>query len=253
MRTITSLTSLMTVGLALALFACGGDDEPPPVVEPLQGDLEVIGTWESQFGGDFVITKTTWDTATVREYSNATNTAYVQNPATDMFNPNKFAKNVWTNTVDGNFYYCTIDFGFETLDAAKASTKVADSTNPGQSGCGGFPWTKLLTPVEVRGTYTSNFGGMETITSTSWSGTEIVKASNANNYVVLYSDAEAPFNPNTFAKVVWTEPVGGSFHYCFVDFGRTTLMAAETTTKTADATNPDVGGCGGFSWTKLTR
>jgi hypothetical protein len=123
--------------------------------------------------------------------------------------------------------------------------------------CGGgtdqLPPDPTPTAIEVAGTWTSNFGGTETITSTVWAGTPVVKFDNTANRAFLRNPDDAMFNPGTFARVVWTEPNAGAFFYCWVDFGLPTLEAAETSTQAADPTAPDVGGCGGFSWTRLSR
>lgn len=129
---------------SLGLVACGGDDAdetPDQVVD--QGALEVNGEWASTFGGVELVAQGMWGSAKVVEYSNADNWAVTQLPETDEFNPNKFNKLVWTEPVDGEFYYCWVDFGLDTADAAKASEKTADSSMPEADGCGGFPWTKL--------------------------------------------------------------------------------------------------------------
>jgi len=115
------------------------------------------------------------------------------------------------------------------------------------------PTPPVTTTIEIAGRYNSNFGGMETITSTSFNGTPIRKFSNATNFVVIQNPADSMFGPNLFSKIVWTEKSAGAFHYCFVDFGKETLVAAETSTQTADASMPDQTGCGMFSWTKLTE
>lgn len=245
-------TYLTLLGL-LGATACGDDNEPAPP-DPLTTTIELVGNWDDNYGGAQVITAAKWGTADIREFDNAANSAIVQNPADDAFNPSKFAKYVWTTpAADRSFYYCTVDFALATLADARASTKTADAANPETGGCGGFAWTRVMTPLEVKGTYDSSFGGMETVTSTSWGGTPIAAFSNDKNYAVTQNPADSPFGANLFNKIVWTEPSAGTFHYCFVDFGRATRMEAETSTQTADATDPDAGGCGMFSWTKLSR
>ena len=69
---------------SLALMHCGSDP------------LETVGTWTSSFGGTETITDTAWASTPIVEYDNAKNAAYLQNPATAMFGPNKFLKYVWT-------------------------------------------------------------------------------------------------------------------------------------------------------------
>lgn len=246
-------SGLLTLGLApLGLFAACGDDTDPVPTLPLTTELELVGEWSSIYG-DETITATTWGSAAVRAHDNGDNWAIVQNPADDAFNPSKFARYVWTERSNGRFWYCVEDYGLASLEAAEGSTKKADRTSPATGGCGGFPWTELFVPLEVRGTYTSNFGGMETITSTAWAGTPLRAFDNTTNVAITQNAADSPFNPGAFNKIVWTEPRAGSFYYCFVDFGVATLELAQSSTKTADATSPDTTGCGMFSWTKLSK
>jgi hypothetical protein len=109
----------------------------------LEPTLEISGTYESSFGGTEEIDSDMWGTAFVREYDNDENVVYLQLPPTDEFNPDKFNKVVFTEPVEGAFYYCWVDFGLETLEEAKASTTGWDDSDPENAGCGGFAWTKL--------------------------------------------------------------------------------------------------------------
>lgn len=246
-------STLLLTGLGLGLFACGDDEETPPIVEPLETDIELVGSWDSAFGTTDVITAAKWGTTDIRDHDNAANWAVVQSPADDAFSANQFAKYVWTTpAADRSFYYCTVDFGLDTLDAAKNTTKVADASSPDTGGCGAFPWTKLFVPLEIKGSYTSMFG-LETITSTTWNGTPIRAFDNGTNFAVTQNPADSDFGADLYNKIVWTEPSSGSFYYCFVDFGLATLEQARTSTQTADETDPDNGGCGMFAWTKLSK
>jgi hypothetical protein len=105
--------------------------------------IAVAGTWLSNFGGTETITDQRWSDAIVVEFDNANHVAFTQNPLTATYGPGKFNKLVWTPIAGASFYYCFVDFSLESLAAAKATTKVADASNPDKSGCGGFSWTKL--------------------------------------------------------------------------------------------------------------
>lgn len=108
-------------------------------------------------------------------------------------------------------------------------------------------------PIELAGTWTSSFGGTETITEKDWNGTTIVEVDNDGNAAYLQNPSTAQFFPGKFSKNVWTELSGNSFYYCTVAFGQDTLDRVKTSTQTADASSPDTKGCGGFGWTKLTK
>ena len=225
----------------LALSACGGDDEP----------FALVGSWANNFGSDELITETAWDRTTIVEFDNDARWVITQNPADDMFNPSKFNKIVWTQPEGERLYYCWVDFGLDTAEAAKASTKTADASSPATGGCGGFAWTRLQKPIEIAGTWTSSFGGNETVTSYQWGGVTVVEYDNGANWAVTQNAEDAEFNPGKFNKIVWTEPEGGRFYYCWVDFGKDTAAEAKASTNTADASDPETSGCGGFPWTRL--
>jgi len=108
-------------------------------------------------------------------------------------------------------------------------------------------------PIEVGGTWASNFGFDETISDTGWGTAAIISFDNSKNFAITQQPADDMFNPSKFSKVVWTEPELDRFFYCTVAFGLATADEAEASTKSADASDPANGGCGGFSWTKLTR
>ena len=58
------------------------------------------------------------------EFDNAANLAFTQNPASDDAQtlPEKFSRVVWTEPdAEGAFFYCTTDFGAESVEELKAS------------------------------------------------------------------------------------------------------------------------------------
>ena len=61
-----------------------------------------------------------------------------------MFSPDKFNKLVWTDLMNGETWYCTVDFGKDTADEAENTTNIADANDLDGMGCGGFSWTKLV-------------------------------------------------------------------------------------------------------------
>lgn len=111
-----------------------------PDVEP----LELIGAYDDSFGGSFIISTTSWGNWAIAAYDNALNAVYTQFPADDLYNPNKFAKTVYTEPAnDDSFYFCMVVYSATTLAEAQASTATADDSDPDNGGCGGqFPWTK---------------------------------------------------------------------------------------------------------------
>jgi hypothetical protein len=113
--------------------------------KPGAGDdeLEVAGEWSGEFG-DESISDDEWNGTPIVAFDNEDNVAYTQNADDAMFDPGKFNKLVWTEPTAEGFYYCTVDFGLDSLDDAKASKKTADTKMPEDMGsCGGFAFTKL--------------------------------------------------------------------------------------------------------------
>lgn len=132
---MTKQLRLWLVASVFLVCACGGDDDD---------SIAVAGTWRSNFDSVEVIDDERWGFASIVEYDNAARTAITQNPADDMYNPSKFNKYVWTPIgIDGSFYYCTVDYGLLTADAARTTVKTADANDLNGKGCQGFPWTKL--------------------------------------------------------------------------------------------------------------
>lgn len=111
---------------------------------PNADPFELIGEYDDNFGYSFEITADAWGASAIAAYDNPQNVVYTQFPASDQYNPNKFAKTVYTEpTASGSFYFCLVVYSAETLAAAQASTATADDSDPDTRGCGGqFPWTK---------------------------------------------------------------------------------------------------------------
>jgi hypothetical protein len=170
--------------------------------------------------------------------------------------PGTYSRQFWTEIADGSFFYCTHEYTLASLQDARSSTLVPDSSDPASGGCGSgsFPWTMLSPPIEIEGRYHSSFTGTEAIDSDSMQqyglSSTVADYDNETNSMVVLS----AFN-ELYSKIVWTELVDGSFHYCEVSYGHETIEAAWAATETADATEPDMGGCDSvsdFPWTKLS-
>ena len=135
------------IGLVFATFlflpACGGDDEASP--NEGTGEIEVEGTWASNFGATEVIDHHSWSVdygmgATVSEivqFSNDDNAAVLQGP------DDLYSRYVWTEVSGDVFHYCTVSFGKASAELAVSESEVADDSDPDTTGCATFPWTKL--------------------------------------------------------------------------------------------------------------
>lgn len=128
-----------------SLGGAGGEGGAPVVPDVLvNGPVELIGTWKDpEWGGIDVITETTWSGANIVGYDSAAQTVYWHNPASSFY-PGKYTKTVFTQPANDTFYYCQIVYQAESLEAAKADTKVADTSKLEDKGCSGFNWTKVI-------------------------------------------------------------------------------------------------------------
>lgn len=113
--------------------------------------------------------------------------------------------------------------------------------------------TQTSPDLELNGTWTTSFQGTEVITNTVWNGASIVEYSNTTNVAYTQNPANDQYNPSKFNKLVWTQPNGSTFYYCWLDFGKDSLDLAKASTLVADDKDPDNTGCGGFGWTKMTK
>ena len=116
-----------------------------------------------------------------------------------------------------------------------------------------FPPPPPQGPLEIIGNYTDNFGGTQQVTQTRWvSGTlgfQIRAYSNAGNFLAAQNDLTNAFSPGKFSRFSWTT-FQASLYFCQNPFSAETFEAAFS--GAPDSTDPNTGGCGGFSWTQLT-
>jgi hypothetical protein len=135
--------------------------------------------------------------------------------------------------------------------SAEACVNAWDGGEAGASGEGGAGGASGPA-LELIGQYADNFLGTQRISATMWNDSRVVSYDNDQNVVYTQAPCDDLFNPRKFGKIVYTEPSNGSFYFCMLEYALDSLTAARASTKVADASNPDSGGCGGFSWTKAT-
>lgn len=132
----------LLAGAAFGLVGCGDDDDK----DEGQGELEISGSWVSNYGSMEVIDSTTWTSyaeVPIIEYDNDANFLITQNPDDAQYDPGKFNKIVWTEIEDDHFYYCTVAYGLDSAEEARDAEDTSDDKDPENDGCGGFPWTRL--------------------------------------------------------------------------------------------------------------
>jgi len=222
--------------------------------------FELIGVYENNYGGFEILGHSLWKNSSIVYFNNDNNIVILRTAPKNDNSALTFSKIVYTEKSNNTLYYCTVDYGKSTLEEARNTSKIANSSSPETSGCdsvNNFAWTKLTqvaNTFELEDTYESNYGGYEIINTSTWNGVDIYKYDNQNNYVITKNAWNATSNPSKYNKIVYTT-YNSSLYYCIVDFGKDTLLDAENTSKTADSSTPNLNGCdtvNNFAWTKLT-
>lgn len=125
-----------------------GSTDPAGSDATLTG-LEIAGTWTDEWGGDHLITDTTWTMTgmvagvfAISQYDNDLDFLIAHNDASNPYSPGLWSRIDWT-TWQGALYFCQIAYDKATESEALA-TEPADRIDPTSTGCGGpFPWSKL--------------------------------------------------------------------------------------------------------------
>ena len=107
---------------------------------------------------------------------------------------------------------------------------------------------------EISGTWTSNYDEVyiftdETIESP-YSTYTIVAV--GDNYVICQNDADDAYNPNLYSKFVFTNITADTFNYCQSFYDAESQLEIESTEEPSDSSDLE-NGCGGFSWSNMTR
>lgn len=128
--------------LVAVLVACGGE-------EPVDATPEIVGTYVDDFGSEHVITETTWtmygnSVFHILDVDNEGDWLVAQNDAANEYNPDLYSRMEWYD--DGTtLWFCQSVFDAATeADALAADPADVDALDT--DGCGGFPWSQLLTP-----------------------------------------------------------------------------------------------------------
>jgi hypothetical protein len=127
-------------------MGCGDGEDESDERNTQSSEIEIVGTWESNFGGTETISSDAWGEAEIVDFDNEENVAITRNAEDAEFNPGKYNRLVWTEPEDDSFYYCWVDFGLDTEEEALDSDAAADASMPDERGCGTSPWTRLSAP-----------------------------------------------------------------------------------------------------------
>ena len=147
---------------------------------------------------------------------------------------------------------CGDDVATDTTQGGDTSAQTTEGEGSGETTEGeGSGETTEGEGLELIGQWDDNYGGTSEVSEGAWGADTIVSYSNADNWAIIQTSAEAAWNPGTFSKVVWTEPTDGAFFVCTVDYALESLEEAEGSEMSADDADPLAGGCGDFPWTEM--
>jgi len=127
---------------------------------------------------------------------------------------------------------------------------------------GEAPASNTSEGIELVGEWSSAFG-TETIGAERWTSYDtsgavmmdqlIVSFDNDANTAIVQNPPDAAFSPNTYGRLVWTEPDAQRFAYCTVAFGQATESDAESATEQdIDRSDLTGKGCAGFPWSVMS-
>ena len=248
------------LSLAFATLLLVGCPEPTdpgtddPVVDP--DPVDIVGAWVDGWDTQHSITEDRWTQGDydfwLTEWSTDEGWAVAQNDASNEYNPELWSRFEWV-TVDGDLWYCQSAFDAATEQDALA-VAAADASDPATTGCGGFAWTRMYVPLEIRGGYTDSWGSTHVVREWLWTTDalqfHITAYDGEAGWAVAQNDADNEWNPELWSKFQWAR-ANGSLFYCQVAYDAADEASASAA-PLADASDPATGGCGGFAWTELT-
>ncbi len=226
------------------------------------------GSFSDNYGGQHFLTATLWQlkdtwtnqTDTIVKINGLANYIIIQKSAADAFNASKFQKIIYISNNDGSFYTCTLSpFNSSSSAAAEAITDSTAKTDPANTGCGGFAWTKMSPAGHpLIGKWSDPYAGKHTIDVSTWIvdfGTPatdaILRYNFIDSYLIIQKPAGDAFNPSKYQKVVITQSNGAWFFCTLSPFNSATADAAAAIVDGTTKTSPATTGCSGFSWTQL--
>ena len=210
---------------------------------------ELVGRWESSFGGNETVEPLVFGLADVVDWDNVGNALYTQNPKGTGQNSERFNKIVWTEPTAAGVWYCTVVVVAVSLADAKKATYTIDAKDPDNSGCNNFSWTHLI-PFKLIGSYQTSDGELRHISTFWWGDKRVAGFDNDKKTAWLENRDDAADMPGKFSRLVWST-VGKTTWVCATDTGLSDLDAAQNAATTADSSDPANSGCKGKPWTKM--
>lgn len=115
---------------------------------------------------------------------------------------------------------------------------------------------KIPTEFMLLGYWKDPSGDLLRVTETRWetlgSVKFVEKFDNRDQFAIVQNSPSAPVSPGQFAKHVWTNWSEDGFHLCVLS-GYGSAEEAENSARRVDPEDLNGEGCGGASWTRMTR
>lgn len=111
--------------------------------------VDIRGRYRASTGDLHAVTATIWrrgesELLGLAAWENERSYLVAQNASNSDVEPNRYRLVEWEPAeVEGEWYYCDVQTGFRTAQAAYTSTVSADRTDPASGGCRGRPWVRL--------------------------------------------------------------------------------------------------------------
>lgn len=224
-----------------------------------QDPITITGAWADNWGGYHTIDSTVWawdeNRYLISSYDNIEQRIFAQNDIGNSFFGGLWSRFDWTQ-IEDTYWYCHSTFDAESEAEARERT-APDASDPQESGCGGFAWSRLIAPLNIRGTYTDEAGTVHAIREGRWSMNDgehlfLVKTfDNETQTLIAQNGATNTDNADLWSRFDWVF-VNERLFVCHTANREDSAEKASMVPRAYD-TNPTQSGCLGGPWVELTE
>jgi hypothetical protein len=179
--------------------------------------------------------------------------ATAQNDEDNAWSAGLFSRFDFLRAPHNGWWFCQTSYDSASEEDAR-NTPAADPSDPENGGCGPFGWSRLYTPLPIRGDWVDDWEIAHTIREWSWLQDDwvfhILDYDLDGAFIIAQNDADNPWSPGLYSAFYWTEHAG-DWWYCQSAYDAVDEQAARQA-PVPDATDPSTGGCGVGTWSRLT-
>jgi hypothetical protein len=241
-------------------------------IAPAVTTVELEGSFADSYGGTHEITSELWVSGGfgdssffhISQFSNSSRFAIAHNNKNNPYSAGKWSRFdwAWFDAGDGiGLWYCQTAYNAETETAA-LEMEPADASDPPNSGCAGFSWSRIGSASEtlvLSGNWIDDYESTHQISSDTWTMAgmgvfHISQYSNLSEFLIAQNDTNNAYSADKWSRIDWTwydAGEGFDLYFCQTSYNSETEEDA-LEVPAADPINPAAGGCSGFSWSKLT-